>query len=147
MQKADYQRYLASLYWWGVKERRLAVAGHRCEFRPVIGDWDRKIGYPLGERCNKTTNLQVHHLHYGSLGAEKDEDLEVLCRFHHLVREAVSDLDCPLCCDGPMQYEEDEIIEIVRRAIDEAGGINLVSLDQIKNECSDALHCSYCDSR
>ena len=143
MNKAQYQRYLNSPHWRQRREKRVLVAGGRCEFRPDSGNWDRKYGTLYGDRCNRDTNLEVHHRHYDSIGAEKDEDLEVLCRFHHLVREAVGSLDCPECGD-PMQYEEEDIVFQVKEAILEAGGINRVTVQEIRDRCSWVINCSYC---
>ncbi len=145
MNKVEYKRYLQSSHWQKVRSRRLAVANQRCEFRPEIEGWyNPKHGPALGERCAATDNLEVHHLHYKSVGAENHSDLEVLCRFHHLVREAVGDLYCSECGDGPMSYDEGDIINQVEQAIAQAGGINSVDLEDIRAECSWVISCSYC---
>jgi hypothetical protein len=73
--KADYRRYLQSPEWWARRARRLEVAGHQCEFREYVADHK---GY-YRKRCTATADLQVHHLAYDRLGAERDSDLEVLC--------------------------------------------------------------------
>jgi hypothetical protein len=146
MTKHAYQRYLQSPTWCVTRQRRLATAGYQCEFRPIVGGEHDRDRYPdYGDRCLETINLEVHHLHYGTLGEERDGDLEVLCRFHHLVRGAVGNLDCPRCCDGPMDYDEEDIIRTVEETIREAGGINYVTLEQVQMNCSWVIHCSYCD--
>jgi len=136
MNKQDYQRYLQSPHWQARRLRRLSVAGHRCEFRPIDHH---------AERCQLTQNLEVHHLHYDTLCHEKDIDLEVLCRFHHLVREAVGGLDCPTCGDGPMDYDEEDIIRAVEEEIAEVGSIHLVDVQSLRDRCSWHKHCSYCE--
>jgi hypothetical protein len=139
----DYEKYLQSPHWQRTKQRRLAVAGHRCEFRPVVGSYKTPDDL-LGDRCETTENLEVHHRHYQSLHAEKDEDLEVVCRFHHLVRGAIGDLDCPECGDGPMGYDEEDVIAVVREAIEDAGSIELVDLQDVRDRASWVITCSYC---
>jgi hypothetical protein len=74
----DYRGYLLSAKWQVRRKRRLEVAGHRCEH--MTGS----------ERCDATRGLEVHHLHYDSLGSEADADLEVLCRHHHLLAHSGS---------------------------------------------------------
>jgi hypothetical protein len=139
MNKADYQNYLASAHWQAIRERKLSSVDHRCEFRAIVTH-----AYDPSQRCAETKNLQVHHLHYQSIGNEWNSDLEVLCPFHHLVREAIGNLDCPECGDGPMQYDESDILEEIQRAIDEAGGPQNVDLQDIRDRCSWLIECSYC---
>jgi hypothetical protein len=92
--RADYSRYLQSPHWAERRLRRLDLAKHRCEFRPML-DWHNAD--PIyGERCAETRNLEVHHRSYENLGREQDHDLEVLCRLHHLVRH-LSGLECFVC--------------------------------------------------
>ena len=145
MTRREYEKYLQSSHWQKVRERRLIAAGHRCEFHPITGgESDMKHGPYYGERCERTVSLQVHHLHYESVGSEKDEDLEVLCQFHHLVRESIGSLDCPICGDGPMDYDEEDIIREVKEEIAQAGGINLVTIENLRQRCSWVISCTYC---
>jgi hypothetical protein len=88
----------------------LALAEYRCEFQPVEDDGRGKHSW-LGERCIETTGLEVHHLDYARLGAERDEDLEVLCRFHHQVRHAEA-ATCAIC-DEPIFPTQDDAIDWV----------------------------------
>lgn len=88
MNKAEYQRYLQSTWWRERSRIALAMSGHRCEFCPTL-DLDRKAGDVLGQRCMAAENLDVHHRNYNRLGAERDADLEVLCRRHHLARHGI----------------------------------------------------------
>lgn len=67
----NYQEYLASPHWQRTRARALEAAAEQCE-------WISSDG-----RCQSTKNLNVHHLTYENLGAEKPEDLQVLCRRHH----------------------------------------------------------------
>ena len=120
MEKNGYQRYLQSPQWGATGERRLTTAGHRCEFRPALG-WGRKLGTQYGERCTTTQHLNVHHRHYRTRGAERAEDLEVLCRFHHLARHVTS-VECD--CGEIVQVDDNVTIEIVKEAIAGAGGIH-----------------------
>jgi hypothetical protein len=101
--------------------------GHRCEFRPEIG-WAHDPIY--GDRCEARTGLDVHHKTYDRVGYETDDDLEVLCRLHHLVRHAMETADCELCGDT-MNVEEDVIITMVEDAIAAAGDGEKVSLDDL----------------
>jgi hypothetical protein len=49
MDKAEYRKYLQSQWWQGRSRSRTIVAGHRCEFRPVV--YEDKHGGFHGERC------------------------------------------------------------------------------------------------
>jgi len=105
-----YREYLQSPWWQRRRQLRLAVAGYVCEFASWNGQYDRY--------CDATENLEVHHTHYGSLGAERDEDLKVLCRVHHLVRHVLH-IRC-LCGDSVVT--EDEAEDLVREAVESADG-------------------------
>jgi len=59
----EYEEYLKSERWRAVRAGALERAGHRCQ----------------SPGCRATTGLEVHHRHYGSLGAEAWADLVVLC--------------------------------------------------------------------
>jgi 5-methylcytosine-specific restriction endonuclease McrA len=62
----DYQRALASDHWRELRRRVLADRGYACE------------------RCGMTLALlDVHHLHYRTLGDEGLDDVELLCRACH----------------------------------------------------------------
>jgi hypothetical protein len=124
--KAKYQAYLQSVWWWERREQRLKVAGGQCEFRSEK-HYDGKHVY-LGNRCTETKRLDVHHKHYESLGAEKDEDLAVLCRKHHLVRE-VQKVECG--CGESVVSDEAVAIDLVEMAIEERGGLKGLTLDMI----------------
>ena len=137
MRKAEYQHYLATPHWYAVRARRLAKADFRCEFQPY--DFDHGKG-SYGERCPETARLEVHHRHYNSLGAEADKDLEVLCRFHHLVR-TVLNIQCEMCCLNEVVSDEEEAIDLVKQAIEDYGTIDDVTLD-----CIDMPDmCAHCD--
>jgi 5-methylcytosine-specific restriction endonuclease McrA len=60
-----YRSYMASREWAARRTVALAAAGRRCQ------------------RCGACGGLEVHHKHYRTLGAERAEDLEVLCRPCH----------------------------------------------------------------
>lgn len=127
--KAEYQQYLQTPHWQATRKRRLAGSGYRCEFLTEIGNWDPKTGQKT-ERCEATTNLEVHHLHYDSKGHERDHDLQVLCRFHHCV-QTILDKECVICGD-PIYPDQAEAIEMVREAVIEVDGdINKVDVDNI----------------
>jgi len=137
MTRAEYQRYLQLPAWRMTRDRRLALAGYRCEFRPDFGPRDG-----LGERCAEASRLEVHHLHYGSLGAEQHCDLEVLCRFHHLVRH-VEKACCERCGESAVNnVTDDDAIEIVQARVDDYGGV----VDHVTVEDLDIPeYCDYCD--
>jgi len=61
----DYYRYIKSPRWLGVKKRVINKRGWRCQL------------------CGSEEDIQVHHLSYGNIGKEKDEDLLVLCETCH----------------------------------------------------------------
>ena len=61
----DYARYIRSKAWQEKRREALSHYGHRCA------------------RCGRTADLQVHHLHYRTLGNEKMADLVVCCRGCH----------------------------------------------------------------
>jgi len=65
----NYQDYLDSDEWRGLRDLALALAGYRCE------------------SCYTWYSLDVHHLGYrGSWGNERVSDLEVLCRRCHIAQ-------------------------------------------------------------
>jgi hypothetical protein len=55
------EQYLRTSWWLHRREVALKKAGRKCA------------------QCGASTRLQVHHLSYDRLGAERDSDLEVLC--------------------------------------------------------------------
>jgi hypothetical protein len=58
----EYRRYLQSAHWKEIKTKALTAAGGRCQ------------------KCGKKHHkLNVHHVHYLTLGKERLEDLLVLC--------------------------------------------------------------------
>lgn len=63
-----YDDYLQTQHWKSVRKRTFAMQEHLCA------------------ECGRTTNLQVHHLTYARRGAERNEDLQVLCRTCHMKR-------------------------------------------------------------
>jgi hypothetical protein len=81
--KPGYRQYLQSTAWQARRARRLNLAGGQCEYRPPTVWY--KDDYIRGDRCTVTDDLQVHHLHYETLGREADDDLMVVCNRHHLV--------------------------------------------------------------
>lgn len=78
--RSFYRAYLASPRWQARRESRIAAAGGRCEFVAA----GTRPGEP-SVRCRRTDGLTVHHRTYARLGAERDEDLAVYCRFHHVL--------------------------------------------------------------
>jgi 5-methylcytosine-specific restriction endonuclease McrA len=61
----EYKDYLRSERWRKTRIETLIARNCRCE------------------RCGAGGVLEVHHRSYASLGAERPEDLEVLCRECH----------------------------------------------------------------
>lgn len=68
----DYFRHLRSIEWQRIRNSELLRAGYKCE--SCGAQWP-------------DTKLQIHHLHYESVGDEQEGDLKVLCdpchRRHH----------------------------------------------------------------
>lgn len=60
-----YNKYLARPHWAYIRRMAIRHAKFKCQ------------------QCQTKENLEVHHLHYGSLGHETLEDLVVLCRSCH----------------------------------------------------------------
>lgn len=60
-----YEKYLSTPAWRSRRNARLKLAGYQCE------------------RCGAKRHVEVHHRTYDRLGAEWNEDLEVLCRNCH----------------------------------------------------------------
>ena len=81
--KERYQRYLNSSHWRKTRLRALEHAGWRCEGEITEG-----------MRCTATEYLQVHHLHYQTLGRESLKDLECLCAACHTFEHLNS---CAFC--------------------------------------------------
>ena len=77
MTKAKYAEYLRSAHWQNFRKEVMddSYECQRCE----IPRWLAEIAY--GQ------DLNLHHLHYHSLGNEKGEDVEVLCRRCHEIEE------------------------------------------------------------
>lgn len=71
LRRLPYREYLLSEHWKATRNAARHRAGYRCQ----------RCGkqYEPAERGK----LNVHHLSYDRLGAERDEDLEVLCRPCH----------------------------------------------------------------
>lgn len=60
-----YKEYLRSHKWMRKRKKMLALCGSQCE------------------NCGNTKRLQVHHLHYRTLGRESVNDLKLLCDSCH----------------------------------------------------------------
>jgi hypothetical protein len=121
----------------------LKLAGHRCEFRPLEHENLKDGGIP-GERCTATRHLEVHHLHYDTLGCEVDVDLEVLCHKHHLVR-TIQDLQCEACCDQLVFWESDALamVEHAYESFDPSP--HPMTLDDVLEWGGSGRLCAYCD--
>jgi hypothetical protein len=65
LRSLPYEDYLQTPWWRARRNRALALAGYRCQ------------------RCPAKRNLEVHHRTYERIGAELDDDLEVVCRGCH----------------------------------------------------------------
>jgi hypothetical protein len=63
--RTRYRAYLLTDAWRSRRNRALKAAFFRCQ------------------KCSSKRGLEVHHRTYERLGAERDEDLEVLCRDCH----------------------------------------------------------------
>jgi 5-methylcytosine-specific restriction endonuclease McrA len=62
----EYQDYLKSEHWQKTRKATLPDRNYQCE------------------NCGRRGAPHVHHLTYTNLGAERPEDLEVLCRACHI---------------------------------------------------------------
>lgn len=119
----QYRNYLNSAAWHKRRRQRLLLADGKCEFCPTL---EYKWHLIPGDRCSSTDRLEVHHLHYNTLGHEADSDLEVLCRKHHILRH-VMETTCEWC-DEPIYHHEDDAIAAVESAVD-LYGINNLTLE------------------
>ncbi len=75
MNKEEYQQYLLSPHWLELRRKMRLANNHQCA------------------SCKSGKNLQLHHLTYARVGAERPGDLIVLCAkchtFAHLLWEKV----------------------------------------------------------
>jgi len=62
----DYQEYLGSSHWLNLSEK-----------------FKEKIKKCEVDGCKEEVGLEIHHLHYQTLGNECMRDLVLLCRKHH----------------------------------------------------------------
>jgi hypothetical protein len=142
MNKQEYYRYLQSPHCQQMRAARLALADFMCEFRPVISEWDRKTGYTCGDRCCSSKHLEVHHRSYANLGAEEFEDLQVLCRYHHLVTQ-VAHMSCVYCGNAVFvceKYGQQTAIHLVDEAIHDRGLADITLHDiALPNVCAHCL--------
>lgn len=103
----SYRDYLQSPTWRKRRDRALRRVSWQCE------------------RCAGVRELQVHHKSYARLGAELDEDLEVLCRGCHLGHHAVK------AQDAIRLY-----VKLVSDAINSGKYSNITDLvDGVKSDC------------
>jgi hypothetical protein len=63
--KGTYEEYLKTEHWIEMRDKMLLRAGGMCQ------------------RCERGQHLEVHHIHYRHLGAEREHDLIVLCHECH----------------------------------------------------------------
>jgi hypothetical protein len=54
-----------------MRAARLALADFMCEFRPIVSEWDHKLGYAYGDRCCSNKHLEVHHGSYVQILEQK----------------------------------------------------------------------------
>jgi hypothetical protein len=95
----NYPKYLRSDHWRTLSAAKVEDVGFRCE------------------RCKRRTQLEVHHMTYERLGAERLSDLRVLCRSCHEKHHAselefkagsVTQLNRPLC---PRELAREKVLE------------------------------------
>lgn len=65
MKKYEYKEYLKSDHWQATRKATLASRNYKCE------------------KCGACRQLEVHHRTYANVGAERPEDLQVLCEACH----------------------------------------------------------------
>lgn len=66
---AEYERYMRSAKWRNVREQMFKLRGKKCE------------------RCDATTDLELHHKTYERFGNELPSDLAILCKPHHEIAD------------------------------------------------------------
>lgn len=91
-QTQEYRDYLASAKWNKFKAQVVAAKGGKCQ------------------RCGSFMGLDVHHLHYDSLGRENLTDVELVCQICHPEADA----------DRRLQSFLDRVVSGVQRAKDRA---------------------------
>ena len=69
---AEYTAYLDSMPWKAKRHQAISAAGYRCQSCGV----------------QRLHGLEVHHLHYDTLGDERLADLRVLCPACHAEADA-----------------------------------------------------------
>lgn len=62
--------------WRRVRHARLEYAGGQCEWSAI-----------LAGRCSATKDLEIHHRHYRTFGAEALHDVIALCHAHHALAD------------------------------------------------------------
>ena len=65
----EYVEYLRSAEWREKRKEFLEFVGYECE------------------ECGSKEKLQIHHLHYNTVGDESQDDVEVLCKICHEDKE------------------------------------------------------------
>jgi hypothetical protein len=133
--------YYTAPHWLATRDRRLAKAGHRCEHARVVDEGARLGGHPYRHaveiRCPETSRLQVHHLHYNTVGREADDDLMVLCNRHHILAHLGAKA-CRRCGEPVFDAEVD--------AIDFSDGADLTEDGALASLLDLApSFCGYCD--
>jgi 5-methylcytosine-specific restriction endonuclease McrA len=69
LKKMSYNQYLKSNHWARTRLWRISRANWRCE--------------SCGATFKKLSEIEVHHLHYLTIGRESEVDLQVLCQTCH----------------------------------------------------------------
>jgi hypothetical protein len=87
------KNHYQSSYWQDLRAQARIRAGGQCERR--IPSCDAPDGGSLHNRCDATTNLQLHHLHYDTFGQETLADVLLVCDDCHKTLEVME-----LCCDA-----------------------------------------------
>lgn len=88
-----YTSFLKSAAWKAIRKAAIERAGNRCEQFERI-DLPAPFAGILSKeyvRCSNTENLTVDHKTYARFGGrECPSDLQVLCRFHHNRKSALT---------------------------------------------------------
>jgi len=63
----SYNEYLGSQHWLDIRKKMIEKLGEECEVKG----------------CKEKKGLQIHHLHYQTIGTESFRDLVMLCPKHH----------------------------------------------------------------
>jgi hypothetical protein len=101
--QGQYRKAIRSAYWKKLKARKIE-ADPRCNY--VFRGTRCKLSDPKSK-------LQLHHLTYDRLGQEHDDDVLLLCPFHHALIHLAT-LSCPRC-NRPLFHTELHAVHFLKK--------------------------------